>query len=735
MSVLGFPRVYFNGYMEWDVCTANNNDYVEMYAQADAALNWDFLAKQDPPITRENFKQLFMPWVIKPHDDSCPNFTASGSTSTTPDSCCSSYKKHMTSRWNYYGSGGCQTVQYQSNVTVTTGGVIGYGQPLDPDPFIGQAVTILGNAKSNYQPSARLVDVNPGCPWSSQIFFEQLYIGDPTSDLYIGGVPHVRMHSRAFYAPRSLDPNLFIAGAVGVLFQCTIPNDALIYSNGQSSPLLQALIHAATDSGGLMIRFTAYSTQYYQNGIFNSNQAFADCDALYQGYQSGYTGSNPAYSRITGTIGAWNKGELSTAPGGHFLTPQTVIPTPTSTAAIKVTEPVGHAARVLATNGGGPPPFPFGAIFAELNKQYNLVSLDLSNAILEQTADAQRYDYGPITVGVQNGSFQPIGTIQSAQYLQSGFFATSGLVDVELSVAFDQVEDLLKDGLLGLQVTAGGKTLLASKEQALVAETDDRGVYVDQCRIAEISVQVRHKNKLPPDGTSVYLAQYFPWLLKLGSSWWQRFGTTPTDPSDPAKICNVLPSSEYVSFIGTGSDGAVPVTDGYAKFQIAAQAPGFPAIAFFPFLQGDSVPVPPDSITFGFTNKDTPQLGTAYFSSARVMPFDNDLPQKFVDLWNSKYDKDAAWYFVYHEILYLYDMLFPIMQSIVNLGDQKEVEKHIRRILELTAAGNVQRNTLYMPVTRDLSAGKRLVIEAYGGLVIAGFPQQPLGPINVPCDQ
>src|SRR6185295_18639537 len=104
MSVLSFPRVYFNGYMEWDVCTANNNDYVETYAQADAALNWDFLAQQNPPITRTNFKTAFPPFVIKPHDDSCPNFTSGGSTTPNKDSCCGSYKTHMLSRWNYFGS-------------------------------------------------------------------------------------------------------------------------------------------------------------------------------------------------------------------------------------------------------------------------------------------------------------------------------------------------------------------------------------------------------------------------------------------------------------------------------------------------------------------------------------------------------------------------------------------------------------------------------------------------------
>jgi hypothetical protein len=42
--------------------------------------------------------------------------------------------------------------------------------------------------------------------------------------------------------------------------------------------------------------------------------------------------------------------------------------------------------------------------------------------------------------------------------------------------------------------------------------------------------------------------------------------------------------------------------------------------------------------------------------------------------------------------------------------------------------------TSFMPVTREMSAAKRLILETWGGLVLAGFPQQDLPPIAVPCD-
>ena len=56
-----------------------------------------------------------------------------------------------------------------------------------------------------------------------------------------------------------------------------------------------------------------------------------------------------------------------------------------------------------------------------------------------------------------------------------------------------------------------------------------------------------------------------------------------------------------------------------------------------------------------------------------------------------------------------------------------------RRILERISETIVD-TTGFMPVTREMSAAKRLILETRGGLVKAGFPQKDLAPIAVPCD-
>ena len=70
MSVLSFPRIYFKGFMSWDPCTLNNNDWQEFptYDGANAALNWSFLSGQG--ITQSNFQQTLRPYAITLTPDS-----------------------------------------------------------------------------------------------------------------------------------------------------------------------------------------------------------------------------------------------------------------------------------------------------------------------------------------------------------------------------------------------------------------------------------------------------------------------------------------------------------------------------------------------------------------------------------------------------------------------------------------------------------------------------------------
>lgn len=745
MSVLSFPRIYFNGYMQWNVDTTNNNDYVPVYDAADAALDWAYLATMEPPITPSNFQTAFRPWVVKPTGDSCP---PSPAPPVNQDNCNDDPTCHMASRWNYFGNQGCSFVQYQKFLTVTTGGALAYGQPAAAgDPILNQPLTIKG----------RLVDINPISPFCSQIYFSSVTAGSSTT--FVGGPQSQRMYSRSFLAPRNIASDLIIAGAVGTVFQTAIPTATVTSGNAGGSALLAALLAAlqAPGAAGLMLRFSAYNTLYYQNGILNDTpQQPRTCDELTQMYQSGEVFTNPAYSRLVGVIGVWNQGELATAPGGRMLVPNAVAtPLSASGAAPSLAEAVapevrveGHArvhistAPTAVTTAADVPagqpavPLPLGAIQAEVNTDARIVSLDLLNAIPEYTSGGTKFDYGSFDLGAQmpDGTFNVIGSFGFDQYDQSAYEANGGIVDVPFTVTVQAMSEWSVNGLLALR----NQGTIVALETPLTAQTDDRGVYVDECRVQTITLQVLYKGAPAPAGTKVALAQYYPWPLIVSTGQWVLFGTQPPSGGD-GPFCNVLPAQPYLTF--PDGDTATVGANGSATLRIAPQAAGFPIVAFYPYLANQAAPTLQAQVTFGFTNYQTYTIGTAFFSAVRALPFDNALVSQFVDCWNGtgayagqpKYSESAAWQFVYDNIFYVYDMLYPAMDQIIPLGNQQAVQTNIDAILERISETIVD-TTGFMPVTREMSAAKRLILETWGGLVNAGFPQQDLPAIAVPCD-
>ncbi len=797
MSVLSFPRIYFNGYVAWDPTTANNNDYLPVYDATNVDLDWVYLAEKG--ITRENFQDMFRPWMIRPQHDVCENSSPSDtcpqvvSDTTNCDLSMVDPNYHMGSRWDYFGGGGCWFADFTApdpkynKKTLTSGGDLAYSQPAQPgDAILNKPVVIEGNAFGDRPSMARLVDINPATPFCSQIFFSKIKVGDDQT--YLSAPRQVRMYSRAFLAPRNISNKLIIAGAIGVIFQTTMSYASLQIANGGRSPLLAKLQQAmnpqtgARGAKGLMITFAAYNTLYYKNGKYNNIiEQPPDCCSLSKMLQEGKVFMNPAYSRMVGVLGVWNEGELSSVPGGHQLVPvrklNPVNPPKSNELEIRAGEFVGLAGKASvmfsgddlpkASAQGGPPPFPQGTTWAQVDVSQRLVSLNMMNTFVEFnlndiTNDGQKFDYGTLKVGVDTpGGFQEIGSFGYDQYNLAAYLKQSGLVDVPFasSANTEDVQNWLSQGGLALQAQQGGQWQTFCQERLLTADTDSRGVYIDQGQTAEFTVQVRYKYGAPPPNTYLQVAQYFPFPLTVGSGVLLLF-PAPDSPWKPnTDVCQQTPDPKkpYVSFV---NGAVVPVTAkpnqawGEAVVRLASQHPGFPVIVFYPLQASNQPPTPPaaqPAITFGFP-ADAPEpyngllIGNAGYSAVRVLPFDTKPMDgkvsplvDFVDRWNGtgpyagqpKYNRELTWKWIYSNILYVYDMLFPVMDGVMPLHSLERVEGAIDQLVVVISADWVDTSTLYMPVTRDLSAAKRLILETWGDLVIRKYPQQPLPPLSL----
>ena len=95
--------------------------------------------------------------------------------------------------------------------------------------------------------------------------------------------------------------------------------------------------------------------------------------------------------------------------------------------------------------------------------------------------------------------------------------------------------------------------------------------------------------------------------------------------------------------------------------------------------------------------------------------------EAFVDRWNNTHDQAQAWNFVYFQILYVYDMLFNVMLRFVNLGSRQAVEGNIGGIWPLISEESAAESTRAMPITRDMSAGKRRALQLWIYLVANNY--------------
>ncbi len=725
MSVLSFPRIYFKGFVEWDPCTFNNNDWQEFptYDGAKVSLNWPFLATQNPPITPQNFTSAFRPWAIELQQDDVDS--PSG--------------PRVPAEWNMFGSHSSKFVQQggsQSASTVITGGALSPTSFVSSDPLMGGPVVLDGD--SQYAPAV-LVDTNPFSFWSSQIYWGTISFGN--AKCRIAGPRNFRMHSRWLNLNRIANPYqslTYPAGGVSCCWQTAIPFADVTWPAAGTSPLADALQKAASQPGalGIMIRFSSYVNLYFQNGIMNTISptprtytelaaALGDAWAAFQ--ESGDTSkffSQPCYSHAVGVIGVWNEGEVASAPVGRYLVaanPVSPIPAPARVQAR------GHAVLRATAESTPPPAVPFGPVVATIEN--GVLSLDFNSAIpeegytSEEPPDLTKANFGPLSVGVMtNGAFHAIASIPYTQYDRSAYEASAGIIDVPLSSSS-------LNGPLAIQ--AEGQTVLV--EQMYSAQTDSRGIYLDESGTASFTINVYGEGALAPNA-NVLIARYGP-----GAQTPADFGNLTLVPVGDAdgnvQVVNFTNGTTTNVTVGSVTTEVAIVTadeTGVATVDVSAQAPGFLVLAFYPYASGDAQPVPPANIGPGPTPF-AQWITYQYYTTVRVHPFDDAVPQAFCDLWNTTHDSTQAWNFIYTNILYVYDMLFSVMLQYVNLGSQSTVEQSIQYIWPVIAADAAEESSGAMPVTRDMSAGNRLTLQLWIYLVANKYAIQTLTPASIPA--
>ena len=330
--------------------------------------------------------------------------------------------------------------------------------------------------------------------------------------------------------------------------------------------------------------------------------------------------------------------------------------------------------RLLLPAGAAPvrnaldAPASCGAAVIEHDAASKTLSVDLSASVPELSVDVDKADFGPLSLVLSvDGRNTELARIDPAAYGREAYETRAGIVDIDVSM-HRELESALARGALSLRV--GSRTLLA--EQALSVLSDECSLYLDEGEQRTLTLRVRERGVVPGAPLTVLVATY------------------------------------DANFVHTGETRLLPVSpEGTATLEVRAEEPGYRHFGFTAF-RGDTAPTPPPDLAFD----------VAQFASVRTLAFDDRLEADTPDA-------ALTWEFIYANVLQTYDAITPRMSTVIRLDDPDAVKTFARRFKEVTSA-EILESRRYMPITRELSRGKRKLLHRFCDLMLSAAPTEAL---------
>ena len=486
-----------------------------------------------------------------------------------------------------------------------------------------------------------------------------------------------------------------------------IPNDTLTFVDDAKAPASRALAllrAGARAGGGLVLRYCFYFLQ-----------AKWSMPEMYDRFQRGEVAMNPKFGCVLGTLGVWNGEDLESAPVGRLLyqpgppfaaspaevaaleLPRRKIKTHEDVAAVSAPE---RTAAPSAAARSGPSPASVWPAVAIVEP--GRIVLDLLTTFPETGKPPNplaKADYGRVelVLAYTDGGTERTITIGPVPYDQAAYESGGGVVELPIATGSPAAE-YVDQGLLQLRQADG--TLLLAETEIVEIETDDRCVYLDfdddGVARGEVRISVFAKGRPITAPLTIALEQ-----------WADTMSPGVANSVDPLVVVACEMSDRLVapgdpSYALPGPSLTVPA-GGRATVQLEARQPGCFKIRFV--AQG----MHPDPTS--------PAFQFEYFTNFRVLPPDD---------YSSVPDEQITWDFVYDEVFRYYAVLYPIMSTIIPWGPSTSSDPEraaqfaslIRQAVDETRAGTA----LAMPITRELSAGKRALVQRWCDLQLQAAP-------------
>jgi hypothetical protein len=716
MGVIDLPRAMFQGFMAWNPSTMNNNDQQPTYDATTATLNWSWLERHGLR-DETDFDRYVTTIDVVPTANDVINV---GVDTTAPPA-----------EWNFYGDNTCGFVQpdwpkleWPAKFTKPAGGTTITGfvnqaakRITSGDPWIGLPLQLnLG------LDAAKLVDVDPIAPWSSQLFVDTVTLGSPDGTTGFTGATAGRAHSRwvSFCRNQNPDGTVIIAGIGSAMWQLALPTrDLRILDQEPAAGSLARLLKDALERpgvNGLLVRFVTYDTTYFWGPEFShgTNPDWPGIAALYtayreaqEAYEAGDTATRPpvpmnrAYSKTVGWLAPWTDADMRSAATGRILySPNgTCMPPPAQW-------PLGPAAVEVATD--------------PKSGKVTRLAVDLGSTIAETGPKLAKADYGDLTLALAADTTNPVTVIAKIPYSagdnlvaydRAAYEAGAGVVDLLAPklTATDLDRQLV---ILHAGPTADAAPVVALEEAEYTAETEERGTYVNEPGAAwstpdpAITIQVRRRGGRPPAGTQLRIAQYAPWPPMFNEMAWSLVSDDPAvlDQPRPFAVMDAgaakVRHGAWVTVPVSVADDVLPY--GTATVALRGLRPGPSLLQFTPGPVAITSPEPAKAIGFF-------DLVGQLFANVRILPYHNAMAASYINWLKGGPSVDLATQRAWDGVFRTFALMYPAMRF---LRDPLQFQAQRGRILAVTDPALFERAS-YMPVTRPLSAGQRAMLVAW----------------------
>ena len=641
--------------------------------------------------------------------------------------------------WNYYGDHNTEFRKTRVN---------GIQLPKGPAPKTDSAynlhVELLGDIFYQARRGAVLVDVDPYALNTSQIFsgqFKLTYRPAPNVKIPVLIADHPTTAYSYYINPfKNVNPSCTGFEMVSAIFQFGLPIENLSFYQGGDiySPAFIELQKKAFQGRGLMVRFCLY------DALFK-----IQATDLADDFAAGQYVFNPYEGKVLGSIGVWDNDDLPSAPPGRKLKYQarytyTVPPNehpPDVLAARrkKAASLAKYRHRAAATTVTDPTisTATLGQTLANVDQTKQVVSLDCISTFPEQTTIIR----DKLNMGVMNlvllygvppqpGALPPNAvTIGAIPYDQATYETGGGVVDISYATNQQQalIDANLATGLLAIAPLVPpptGSPNYLVESPYLDIQTEDRAVYFDvQAKQGNATVQGTSKVHLLVTRNGV--APTVP--VKLNLEYWmcQKDFVNPDKWQVPVvdryfTVAGATPMANtiYPNVFNGGPPNATVLTDqvtvpagGKLTLNLTSVRAG---VSMIRFVDPTVAPAPtpltpwlasPPMPNFGWDNVD--------YATVRILPFDDFSQYTDAQINN--------WNFIYSNVLGFYSVMYPIMSKVIPWGpdgapnNPQEVKAFASNILAFTDP-DIWNSTIYMPITRDLSGGKRELLRRWCNL-------------------